>query len=90
MSFKSRDLMIDVLPARKFNALAQPGLGMCAQGTANTGTEEDEEKDCAQGTATNRACLRAADRGQPRPAAPAAPRGAVLHGAGLKLRVTAG
>ncbi|MEO6193346.1 MAG: hypothetical protein ABIS20_10070 [Thermoanaerobaculia bacterium] len=53
MSFKSRDLMIDVLPARKFNALAQPGLGMCAQGTANTGTEEeDEEKDCAQGTAT--------------------------------------
>jgi hypothetical protein len=53
MSFKSRDLMIDVLPARKFNALAQPGLGMCAQGTANTGTEEDEERDCAQGTATN-------------------------------------
>ena len=53
MSFKSRDLMIDVLPARKFNALAQPGFGMCAQGTANTGTEEDEEKDCAQGTATN-------------------------------------
>ena len=55
MSFKSRDLMIDVLPARKFNALAQPGLGMCAQGTANTGTEEDldEGKDCAQGTATN-------------------------------------
>ena len=53
MSFKSRDLMIDVLPARKFNALAQPGLGMCAPGTANTGTEEDEEKDCAQGTATN-------------------------------------
>jgi hypothetical protein len=53
MSFKSRDLMIDVLPARKFNALAQPGFGMCAQGTANTGTEEDEERDCAQGTATN-------------------------------------
>jgi hypothetical protein len=53
MSFKSRDLMIDVLPARKFNLFAQPGLGMCAQGTANTGTEEDEEKDCAQGTATN-------------------------------------
>jgi hypothetical protein len=53
MSFKSRDLMIDVLPARNFNALAQPGLGMCAQGTANTGTEEDDERDCAQGTATN-------------------------------------
>jgi hypothetical protein len=53
MSFKSRDLMIDVLPARKFNSHAQPGLGMCAQGTANTGTEEDDERDCAQGTATN-------------------------------------
>ena len=57
MSFKSRDLMVDVLPARKFNALAQPGFGMCAQGTANTGTEGDEDldegRDCAQGTATN-------------------------------------
>jgi hypothetical protein len=52
MSFKSRDLMIDVLPARKFNALAQPGFGMCAQATAGT-EEEDEERDCAQGTATN-------------------------------------
>lgn len=55
MSFKSRDLMVDVLPARKFNALAQPGFGMCAQGTANTGKDEDldEGRDCAQGTATN-------------------------------------
>ena len=53
MSFKSRDLMIDVLPARKFNALAQPALGMCAQGTATGTEEEDEERDCAQGTATN-------------------------------------
>ena len=53
MSFKSMDLMVDVLPARKFNALAQPGFAMCNQGTANTGTEEDEERDCAQGTATN-------------------------------------
>ena len=61
MSFKSRDLMIDVLPARKFNALAQPGLGMCAQGTA-TGLDEDDDDgdeedddllECAQGTATN-------------------------------------
>lgn len=54
MSFKSRDLMIDVLPARKFGALAQPGFAMCAQGTAGGGgtEEEDEERDCAQGTAT--------------------------------------
>jgi hypothetical protein len=57
MSFTSRDLMVDVLPARKFDAFAHPGLGLCAQGTANTGKEEgdeeDEAKDCAQGTATN-------------------------------------
>jgi hypothetical protein len=62
MSFSSKDLMIDVLPVGKFNVFAQPGLGMCAQGTA-TGLDEDdddgeEEEDdlleCAQGTATNR------------------------------------
>jgi hypothetical protein len=57
MSFKSRDLMIDVLPIGKFNALAQPGLGMCAQGTANEldedeGDGDQDELDCAQGTAT--------------------------------------
>ncbi|HEY0515221.1 MAG TPA: hypothetical protein VGH73_25210 [Thermoanaerobaculia bacterium] len=55
MSFTSRDLMIDVLPTRKFTALAQPGLGLCAQGTA-TGLDEDEEEEddleCALGTAT--------------------------------------
>jgi|GEM_PF-1465789 len=59
MSFSSKDLMIDVLPVGKFNVFAQPGLGMCAQGTA-TGLDEDdddgdEEEDdlleCAQGTA---------------------------------------
>ena len=58
MSFKSEDLMIDVLPVGKFNVFAQPGLGMCAQGTA-TGLDEEEDDDldeeddleCAQGTA---------------------------------------
>jgi hypothetical protein len=60
MSFKSEDLMIDVLPVGKFNLFAQPGLGMCAQGTA-TGLDEEEDDDgdeqeddlleCAQGTA---------------------------------------
>lgn len=55
MSFKSRDLMIDVLPTGKFNALLQPpGLGLCTQGTApTTGEDEgdDEERDCTQATA---------------------------------------
>jgi hypothetical protein len=59
MSFSSKDLMIDVLPVGKFNVFAQPGLGMCAQGTATGLDEEDdddlEEEDdlleCAQGTA---------------------------------------
>lgn len=44
MSFKSRDLMIDVLPTRKFNALVQPGLVLCGQVTSSGLDEEDEEE----------------------------------------------
>lgn len=59
MSFKSTDLMIDVLPTRKFTALIQPaGLGLCTIGTATTGNDEedddgepDDELECVQGTA---------------------------------------
>ena len=59
MSFKSMDLMIDVLPTGKFTALLQPaGLGLCTIGTAPT-TGEDEDGDdkkdddlaCTQATA---------------------------------------
>jgi hypothetical protein len=62
MSFKSMDLMIDVLPTGRFTALQQPlGLGLCTIGTAPTTGEDDEDDDgkkddeieCAQGTATN-------------------------------------
>jgi hypothetical protein len=58
MSFKSMDLMIDVLPTQKFTALVQPGLGLCTIGTATTGNDEDDddgepddELECVQGTA---------------------------------------
>jgi hypothetical protein len=56
MSFKSRDLMIDVLPTGKFNALVQPGFALCGQLTAG-GDEEDDDEDeddleCGQLTAT--------------------------------------
>ncbi len=55
MSFESRDLMIDVLPTGKFNALARPGFALCGQATAG-GLDEDEEEeddlDCGQATAT--------------------------------------
>jgi hypothetical protein len=57
MSFNARDLMIDVLPADKFNALAQPGLALCGQATAaGKDEEEDEEEEddlveCGQATA---------------------------------------
>jgi hypothetical protein len=60
MSFKSMDLMIDVLPTGQFNALLQPpGLGLCTIGTATTGNDEDDDEEgtdddglgCAQGTA---------------------------------------
>jgi hypothetical protein len=45
MSFKSRDLMIDVLPHRKFDELVQPGLVLCGQVTSNGLDEEDDEED---------------------------------------------
>jgi hypothetical protein len=46
MSFKSMDLMIDVLPTAKFNALLQPpGLVMCTQATAITGNDESDDDD---------------------------------------------
>jgi hypothetical protein len=51
MSFKSMDLMIDVLPSGELDA--QPGLVLCGQATA-TGLDEDEEDDdleCGQATA---------------------------------------
>jgi hypothetical protein len=60
MSFKSMDLMIDVLPTAKFNALLEPaGLGLCTLGTATAGGDEGDGKDgddddelgCVQGTA---------------------------------------
>jgi len=54
MSFKSRDLMIDVLPSHRFNDPAR-GFAMCGQITANTNKEgdgdDDEEQDCTQVTA---------------------------------------
>jgi len=48
MSFNSRDLMIDVLPAG--NRLVQPGLVLCGQATAGGGDEEDN-LECGQATA---------------------------------------
>ncbi|HEX4494559.1 MAG TPA: hypothetical protein VIE43_02730 [Thermoanaerobaculia bacterium] len=60
MSFKSMDLMIDVLPTAKFNALLEPaGLGLCTLGTATAGGGEDDDEEggddddlgCVQGTA---------------------------------------
>ena len=54
MSFESRDLMIDLPPTGKFNALVQPGFALCGQATAG-GLDEDEEEeddlDCGQATA---------------------------------------
>lgn len=51
MSFKSTDLMIDVLPT---GDPAQPGLVLCGQITAGGNDEDDEEMDdleCGQITA---------------------------------------
>ena len=54
MSFKSRDLMIDVLPSHRFNDPAR-GLAMCGQITATGKGEDDDEAEgggkCGQITA---------------------------------------
>ena len=54
MSFKFRDLTIDVLPTGKFNALVQPGFAACGQATAgglDEGEEEEDDLECGQATA---------------------------------------
>jgi len=53
MSFESRDLMIDLLPTGKFNALVQPGFALCGQVTSAGEDDEEEEEDdldCGQVT----------------------------------------
>ncbi len=54
MSFNSKDLMIDVLPSRRFNDAAR-GFAMCGQVTANTGKDGSEDEPdggkCTQVTA---------------------------------------
>ena len=48
MSFNSRDLMIDVLPASK---AARPGLVLCGQATAGGKDDEEGALECGQATA---------------------------------------
>lgn len=54
MSFESRDLMIDLLPNGKFNALVQPGFALCGQITSadEDDDEEEDDLDCGQITST--------------------------------------
>jgi len=54
MSFKSRDLMIDLPPTGKFNALMQPGFALCGEATAGgmgEGSEEEDDLECGEVTA---------------------------------------
>jgi hypothetical protein len=53
MSFESRDLMIDLLPTGKFNALVQPGFALCGQITSAGEDEEEEEDDLECGQITS-------------------------------------
>ncbi|HEY4563087.1 MAG TPA: hypothetical protein VIJ36_08905 [Thermoanaerobaculia bacterium] len=47
MSFTTREIMIDVLPARAFRRGA-PGFGLCGEATRNEG--DDDEVDCGEAT----------------------------------------
>lgn len=53
MSFESRDLMIDLLPTGKFNALVQPGFALCGQITSADEDDEEEEDDLDCGQITS-------------------------------------
>ncbi|HKI02482.1 MAG TPA: hypothetical protein VKK31_10910 [Thermoanaerobaculia bacterium] len=62
MSFKSRDLMIDVLPTAQ--PFAQPGFVLCGQITAGGGgNDEDAGLDCGQATAPEPKTLTGAEAG---------------------------
>ena len=54
MSFNSKDLMIDVLPRRRFDDPAR-AFALCGQVTANTGKDESDDEanggKCTQVTA---------------------------------------
>ncbi|HSS79064.1 MAG TPA: hypothetical protein VLV54_20250 [Thermoanaerobaculia bacterium] len=47
MSFKAREIMIDVLPAARPFRRGAPGFGLCGEATRN---EEDDEVDCSEAT----------------------------------------
>jgi len=47
MSFKAREIMIDVLPAARPFRRGAPGFGLCGEATRN---EEDDEVDCGEAT----------------------------------------
>jgi len=47
MSFKARELMIDVLPAARPFRPGAPGFALCGEATRN---EEEDEVDCGEAT----------------------------------------
>jgi hypothetical protein len=47
MSFKAREIMIDVLPAARPFRPGAAGFGLCAEATR---TEEDDDVDCGEAT----------------------------------------
>jgi hypothetical protein len=49
MSFKARELMIDVLPAARPFRPGAPGFGLCGEATRNE-EDDDDEIDCGEAT----------------------------------------
>jgi len=49
MSFKAREIMIDVLPAARPVRRGAPGFGLCGEATRNEDDEEDDV-DCGEAT----------------------------------------
>ncbi|MFY9820263.1 MAG: hypothetical protein WAM82_02710 [Thermoanaerobaculia bacterium] len=50
MSFKAREIMIDVLPAARPFPPGDPGFGLCPEPTRVTTGGEDDDRECGEAT----------------------------------------
>jgi hypothetical protein len=50
MSFKAREIMIDVLPAARPFRRGAPGFGLCGEATRTEDDDEDDDLDCGEAT----------------------------------------
>lgn len=50
MSFRAREIMIDVIPAARPFRRGAPGFGLCGEATRTEDDDEDDDLDCGEAT----------------------------------------